>query len=120
MADIFKTNSSRGDTRIVLKAYAYNHQGEIISKGSRLRVSLIDITPGGARLKMTTPAESPPAVGETFACNIRLADLGVESGEIPCRTVWRDGDEFGVAFVKTLDTTVTELQKKLDIRNKGA
>lgn len=116
MNSLFKDAAGAHSARVVLKAYAYNHSGEIIAKGERLRVSLIDITPGGARLRMQDANTRVPEVGETFACNIRLDELGVESGEIPCKTSWCDGLEFGVAFLKTLKTTVTELQKKLDIQ----
>lgn len=113
---IFKSAAASGSARIILKAYAYNHHGEIITKGERLRVSLIDITPGGARLKMLDASMSPPSSGETFACNIMLEDLGLESGEIPCRTTWREGQEFGVEFIQTLKTTITDLQQKLDAK----
>ena len=113
---LFKNAAAHGSARIILKAYAYNHLGEIITQGERLQVALIDITPGGARLKMLGAGTPPPLVGETFACNIMLEDLDVESGEIPCRTIWREGQEFGVAFLQTLKTTITDLQQKLDAK----
>jgi len=111
-----QTAAAPAGARIVLKAFAFNHHGEILAKGARLQVSLIDISPGGARLRMLDSKTPPPEVGETFACNIKLEGLGVESGAIPCRTSWREGSEFGVAFLHELATTVSDLQKKLDLK----
>ncbi len=111
----YKAQQAQFSTRIILKAYGFNHFGEIVQNGERLRVSLIDITPGGARLRLlSTDAHQAPHPGDIFACNIQLPGQNLESGDIPCRTVWSDGDEFGVAFIKTLNTTVTDLQHSLD------
>lgn len=114
MSSVYKDDSSRLTAHITLKAYAFETFGKIDTDTAQLRVSLIDITPTGARLKLLS-AESPaPTVGETFLLNIELPLAGVESGGIACRTAWVDKGEIGVAFVKGLQSTVRDLQDSID------
>lgn len=105
----------RDSARIQLKAFACNHKGELIGSGTKLSASIIDITPGGARVKLLNGCHHvhPPAVGDVFLFNIRIELLDVETGAVPCRAVWVDGDEVGIAFGRDLPCTVGELQTAL-------
>jgi hypothetical protein len=105
----------RDSARIQLKAFAYNHRGEISSNGAKLPVSLIDIAPGGARVKLLNGSHHvhPPAVGDVFLFNIRIELLDVETGAVPCQAAWVDGDEMGVVFGQDLPCTASDLQTAL-------
>lgn len=114
MNSVYKDDTGRLTARITLKAYAFETYGEIDTANSNLRVSLIDITPTGARLKLLTAEPHTPLVGDTFLLNIELPLTGVESGSIPCRAAWVEKNEIGVAFVQGLQSTVRELQDSID------
>lgn len=105
----------RDSARIMLKAFAYNHKGELLGSGTKLSASIIDIAPGGARVKLLNGCHHvyPPAVGDIFLFNIRIELLDVETGAVPCRAAWVDGDEMGVVFGRDLPCTASDLQTAL-------
>jgi hypothetical protein len=61
------------------------------------KCTLSDISEGGAKTRLHTPAEVP----DRFV--LRLSEQG--SLRRVCQIVWRNGDDIGIAFVKTIDPT---------------
>ena len=106
----------RKHQRITLKAFAMNHSCKVMARGEVIGVELIDISPGGARLKCAEIAEKHCQDMEYYQ-NVVL-DPCFTSGprglrSIPAIIRWAGGVEFGVQFDPELTTSVTELQKLL-------
>jgi hypothetical protein len=59
-----------------------------------VRCRMVDISPGGAKLKFT----GPPLVPEVFV----LEFTNVECQQMPCRKVWQRGEIVGLRFVTSL------------------
>jgi hypothetical protein len=99
----------------VLKAFAFEHDCELSTPQGEELASLIDISGSGARLKLHR-GEADVRLGEgtPVRLNIRLPDLGVETGNLPCRVRWTNGPELGVAFDRSLGVGVSDLQSMLD------
>lgn len=83
MSDDVGANRRHFDRRRVLES------GVIITADGRIDCQVIDISPGGVRVR---PVEAvPESLGP---CQFQFARLGVFEGQIR----WRDGDAVGLGF----------------------
>lgn len=107
-----KDMERRRHARIFLKAYGLNQSCRLHMDGTDRIAQLIDISPGGTRLRLDDggpmPAQGTRGVllrGENFsmAC---LVDVGYT-------VAWINGSEFGASFDVDLDASVSGLQADL-------
>lgn len=113
MRDKGEENVQARSLRITFKAFGFGHEAEITRDTLKARVTLIDITPEGARLNWIDARENPLEPGDHFALNILIEQLGLETGKIPCEVRWRHVKELGVRFISPLEMSVGELQRCL-------
>jgi len=108
------TDERRKFTRIAMRAYASEHHCGAAKGSLRLTVQLIDISPGGARLKLTSPLGGVPlARGDRITL-----DTGLQSARAPLDNLagevrWIGEIDFGVQFMPELDLTAGDLQRLL-------
>ncbi|WP_461209643.1 PilZ domain-containing protein [Desulfocurvus sp. DL9XJH121] len=103
----------RRHPRIVLKAYAGNCTCGYQSNGSKRTARLVDISPGGARLRADADPPAPPQ-GQTLTMDPSFLDRTLLDSIPGCTVRWVAEPEFGVAFSPELPLTVTELQRMVD------
>ena len=99
---------------IKLKAFAYNHTSEVRTNGTRHKVSLIDISPEGARLKYNRGGgELGLRTGDKLFLDSLIRFNGSTGGENPGIVTWAFDDEFYVTFDDKLGLSVRDLQNGL-------
>ena len=98
--------------RIRLKAYGFEQKAELNHPGGTCIVSVVDISPGGARLGRLEDKEGCAFdVGQTLKLKILVGTGGLIPTDVSCEVRWRGNDEIGVQFHPSLDASVGELQK---------
>jgi len=102
--------------RISFRAYGFNHHCEVLSGQNTSSVELIDLSPHGARLKITGHSKLPSPLTPFETCHVRLRLEGLDLPQPPVAAEirWIHDQEFGVKFHTPLDATVGELQRLLD------
>jgi hypothetical protein len=103
-------------TRIDLRAYACDHRCHIAKPQDTFDALLIDISPGGARLKMPEPLGGIPlARGELVTLDTKLRSARSALDSIQAEVRWVGEIDFGIQFVPELDLTAGDLQRLLDV-----
>ena len=104
----------RKHVRITIRAYGYNYQCRLKSKGHLLRAHLIDIALGGARLNLLSPPEeAKPQVGEVvqFSLEEQLPELAISDVQSSVR--WTHENEVGLQFQDALRLSLVDLQNAM-------
>ena len=98
--------------RIVLKAYARGCSCRFSgADGVPRTAQLVDISPGGARLRAeTTPPDEKTSLN--LDCGF-LKDAALPT-PLPGMVRWATGREFGVAFDPLLPLSTSDLQRMID------
>jgi len=104
----------RKHPRIRLLAYGFNHKCALRKLGDAIQMHLIDISPGGARLKLTGPAWNfDPCQGDDVSFNPRIEQASELCADIPAEIRWVTEGEIGILFKKELSLTASDLQRFL-------
>ena len=94
--------------RVHLLAHGRGKTCTITVQGMGRKADLIDISAGGARLKLSPPPLDPGDVKLVFsACDL---DDGGLLQNLSATVQWRNGFEIGVQFRPELNASVRELQ----------
>lgn len=102
----------RAHPRVSLKAYGYNHVCVFTRAGRRHPASLVDVSPGGARLAL--PDDRPPiAVDEDLTLDLALPSAAEDLSCLSGRVRWTGDGDFGVVFLQELGLGNHELQQLL-------
>lgn len=102
----------RRHPRVQIKAYGHNHVCQFQRFGRRHPASLVDISPGGARLALAD--DLPPiARGDALTLNTRLCSSLEDLEAVPSTVRWIQKNEFGVSFDRMLGLGIFELQQIL-------
>jgi hypothetical protein len=105
----------RQSVRIMLKAYGFTHRCELQRSSQLAPVELIDVSSGGARLRIADHlTQEPLAMFEQCQINLNLQTVGVSLGFISCEVRWLMEMEFGVKFAAPLGLSIGELQRLLE------
>lgn len=107
-----ETEERRQAVRVRLKAYGFQHQCEIKTTHATFGAELIDVSSGGARLRMNE--EIMLELCNQCEINLKLTLAGLLRSYIPCEIRWRREQEFGVQFQDPLELSVGELQRLLE------
>lgn len=102
----------RQTPRIYLRAYAFNRHVDL-RKGERtLRLGLVDISMGGARLTAAEGgANTLLSVGDAVLCSIPgVPDQG-KLQNLPCEVRWVDAAQLGLRFLNELPLSTAQLQQ---------
>lgn len=99
----------RSYIRVQLLAYGQGKRCTLEIAGVRHQADLIDISAGGARLKLMQSLAASNAKTLLFSV-LDVQDDGLLQ-KIPATTRWYTGQEIGIQFVQELDTAVTTLQR---------
>jgi len=114
MATVDSGHERRQFPRIRFKAYGFNYRDELFFGGQKHDVSLVDISPGGARLgSLAGKTFCSARVNDELSMRFHMDSRAILPESIACVVRWRDGDEIGVQFLSQLDVSVGELQKLL-------
>jgi hypothetical protein len=104
----------RKHPRIQLLAYGFNHECAIRKLDDSIQANLIDISPGGARLKLTGAGWNfDPARGDAISFNPGIQALPELCADIPAEIRWIREGEIGIFFQKELSLAVSDLQRFL-------
>ncbi len=122
--DIFVQDAveRRKHLRISLKAYGFNHSCAVLFSGGKRTAQLIDITPGGARLRFEDTS-MPVLTGQPVEVLLELQSVDgiIPPGRpVPSQVRWTQERELGVQFKQELDCTVSDLQRLLDRISPGS
>jgi len=94
--------------RIQLCAYGIDTVCVVVQGARRCKLSLVDISSGGARLKVLEPV---PEFGDS---PLTLSVQGVHDGgrlqNLSAMIRWKAGQEIGVQFLQPVDMALSELQ----------
>jgi len=96
-------------TRFSLCAYGCDKACTVELGGSRLTADLVDISAGGARLKLSAPL--PELTGKELVFSVDSAPGGALLQKIPAEIRWRKGQEIGIKFGKELVIGLSDLQR---------
>lgn len=103
----------RSHPRVSLKAFGYNHVCAFARSGRRHAASLVDVSPGGARLALLDD-RPPMAVRDPITLDLALPaaaqDLSAVSGVVR----WTGSGDFGVSFGRELTLGNQDLQQLLE------
>jgi c-di-GMP-binding flagellar brake protein YcgR len=100
--------------RIAMRAYASEHNCGVAKGSLRLKVQLIDISPGGARLKLADPLGGVPlARGDRISLDTGLKNAQDALNNLAAEVRWVGEIDFGVHFAPELDLTAGDLQRLL-------
>jgi hypothetical protein len=96
-------------TRIPMCAYSCGKLCSLELGGASASASLVDISAGGARLRLAAPLPEVPAEGLHLSV-LGVADKGLLQ-DLPARIRWRNGQELGVKFDVALGIGLSDLQR---------
>jgi hypothetical protein len=103
----------RSHPRVSLKAFGYNHVCAFIRSGRRHAASLVDLSPGGARLALLD--DRPPiAVRDPITLDLALPAATEDLSAVAGAVRWIGNGDFGVSFVRELALGNIDLQKLLE------
>lgn len=99
----------RAYVRIHPRAYACEKTCTLLVEGKTVTACLVDLSAGGARLKLSMALEGPKDQAIVFT----LDDVPHKGrfSALPSRVRWRNGVEIGIQFDAPLDMGVSTLQK---------
>lgn len=100
----------RKHTRLELKAYGFNHLCRLQHGSSSIEVYLIDISPGGARVRFHSATSVRPEVLSTVHFDTGLSMNGRTLNGLQSAVRWIAGQECGLMFTQELDVASTDLQ----------
>lgn len=103
----------RKHSRLELKAYGFKHRCRLHSNGSALDLYLIDISPGGARVKMAQPGSRAPEMLAAVVFDTLLNASGARLNGLESTVRWHNGEEFGLRFERELELASSDLQALL-------
>lgn len=103
----------RRHPRLILKAFGFNAPCRYTVGGTATEAQLIDLSPGGARIKAPAGAPIPPK-GELLTLDARLPRAELPMDKLAAKVCWIHHSEFGVAFTPELKMGVAEMQTLLD------
>lgn len=106
----------RRHPRIILKAFGFKTTCRYQCGSSLTEALLIDISPGGARLR-ALPTAIPPEKGTPLVLDALLPRASQPLDQLRSKVCWCKGDEFGIAFTPELPLGVGELQTLLTSRD---
>ncbi|OGR36458.1 MAG: hypothetical protein A2051_00055 [Desulfovibrionales bacterium GWA2_65_9] len=81
----------------------------VMHRQERCHLDLVDISPGGARLKMKDSLPEFP--GKRLKLSVRGVNDNGRLQNLAAQIRWRNGPEIGVQFDTLLDMPLTELQR---------
>ncbi len=113
MTDSGAMEDRRKHPRILLLAYGFNHKCVIRLGDGTTPAQLIDISPGGARIRLSEAGPRSAlirGVAVYFNAGIAAACL---NEEIPAKIRWVQETELGLAFDQDLPLTASDLQRHL-------
>ena len=102
----------RQTPRIYLRAYAFNRHAEL-NKGGRVhRLTLVDISMGGARLSAAEGGVNALFnVGDSVVCSIPGISDGGKLQNLSCEVRWVDAAQIGLRFLAELSLSTAQLQQ---------
>ncbi len=95
--------------RIQLCAYGVDTVCVIMNGQERCHLDLVDISSGGARLRMKEALPDFP--GKRLVLSVHGIKDGGRLQNLPAQIRWRSGQEIGVQFDTKLDMALTDLQR---------
>ncbi len=104
----------RKHSRLELKAYGFRHVCRVQHGGRNLEVHLIDISPGGARIRFLNGADTRPAIQAAVYFDTMLNMNGVKLNGLGSSVRWVSGDECGLMFERELELAASDLQLLLN------
>ncbi|UZP66303.1 PilZ domain-containing protein [Desulfovibrio mangrovi] len=104
----------RKHSRLELKAYGFSHLCCVHYGGKSLEVHLIDISPGGARIRYLNAAGSRPESLSSVHFDTKLNMNGVQLNGLGSSVRWVNGDECGLKFDRELELAASDLQLLLN------
>ncbi|MEW5774837.1 MAG: hypothetical protein AB1916_15065 [Thermodesulfobacteriota bacterium] len=103
------------NARMELRAYAANHQSEVVDREHRRRADLIYVNYRGARLRIPDWERSRAwKEGHALMLNLGIACAQGITENVSCLVRWVQGDDLGVDFTRPLPVGVSDLQGWLE------
>ena len=103
----------RSHPRVELKAFGFNHVCIFTRAGRRHSASLVDVSPGGARLALLD--DRPPiAVDDALVLDLALPAAEEDLTAVRSTVRWTGNGDFGVSFEPQLGLGNPELQQLLE------
>jgi c-di-GMP-binding flagellar brake protein YcgR len=99
----------RSYVRIPMCAYSCGKFCSVEVNGGRISASLVDISAGGARLRLSAPLPDPPLLALTVSVD-DVPDNGLLK-DLRAQIRWRCGQEIGVKFERALGIGLSDLQR---------
>jgi hypothetical protein len=105
------STSAITDRRIHLRAYAYGKICTVNIRGVQHQVDLVDISPGGSRLRFS--ADTLPDMSENEVLSLSCTDPSLEGllNALSAEVRWRSAREIGVRFLDELPMTTPDIQR---------
>jgi hypothetical protein len=95
--------------RVMVSENTLLHRGRIQAKAFCAEVSILDIGPGGAKLRLDPDIPNPLSVGERLLFNALLQPFGELSRYLPGAIRWEKGQAFGLAFAHPLSLPADDI-----------
>lgn len=99
----------RAYVRIHLRAYACDKTCTLVVDGRRLSACLVDISVGGARLRLPEALTGPK--DQPLVFSVDAVAHGGLLGPLAATVRWRNGPEIGIQFDTPLEAAVGALQR---------
>lgn len=109
------STSSTIERRTHLRAYAYGKICTVTTRGLKHRVDLIDISPGGSRLRFT--ASNVPALDQNEVITLSCDDPSLSGllNAISAEVRWKSPNEIGVRFLDELPMGTSDIQRLITL-----
>lgn len=98
----------RAYTRIQLRAYACDKTCLLVIKGRHVTACLVDLSAGGARLRLPEAVELPR--GQELAFSLNKASDGGLLQNLNATVRWQSEKDIGIQFDTVLEVGVSTLQ----------
>ena len=109
------STSSTIERRTHLRAYAYGKACTVAIRGLKHQVDLIDISPGGSRLRFTAGAVPEMEQNEVLTLSCDDPSLSALLDAISAEVRWQSPSEIGVRFLKELPMGTSDIQRLITL-----
>lgn len=94
--------------RVHIVAYGQNKTCILVLGGQRCQADLIDISAGGARIRLAAP---PAFEGKDLSFSVSGVDDKGLLQNLTAKICWQNGQELGIRFLPELETSIGALQR---------
>lgn len=96
-----------------LRVYPQQHECDVVHGSMRGVYKLVSLSHEEARLVAVRNALDEVQEGDAVAINLRISDKGVETGEIPAKVNYVEGEELSLIFASNILAALMTLQNAM-------